>query len=86
MEERIKIRSSFLLFCFFEIRSDKKTVSFEKLKKSCQIPCNRRGFVLFYYGAVNYSLSFDARGCDTLGCIATQHRVGFLVELAYYLK
>lgn len=44
------------------------------------------GFVLFYYGAVNYSLSFDARGCDTLGCIATQHRVGFLVELAYYLK
>ncbi|HGQ7780827.1 TPA: hypothetical protein ACL1WG_000117, partial [Streptococcus pneumoniae] len=38
------------------------------------------------YGAVNYSLSFDARGCDTLGCIATQHRVGFLVELAYYLK
>ncbi|WP_308697364.1 hypothetical protein, partial [uncultured Streptococcus sp.] len=37
-----------------------------------QIPCNRRGFVLFYYGAVNYSLSFDARGCDTLGCIATQ--------------
>ncbi|ELU76395.1 hypothetical protein PNI0010_00466 [Streptococcus pneumoniae PNI0010] len=42
--------------------------------------------MLFYYGAVNYSLSFDARGCDTLGCIATQRRVGFLVELAYYLK
>ena len=58
----------------------------KNLKKQQQIPCNRRGFVLFYYGAVNYSLSFDARGCDTLGCIATQHRVGFLVELAYYLK
>lgn len=58
----------------------------KKTKKQQQIPCNRRGFVLFYYGAVNYSLSFDARGCDTLGCIATQHRVGFLVELAYYLK
>ena len=42
--------------------------------------------MLFYYGAVNYSFSFDARGCDTLGCIATQRRVGFLVELAYYLK
>ena len=56
------------------------------MKKQQQIPCNRRDFVLFYYGAVNYSLSFDARGCDTLGCIATQHRVGFLVELAYYLK
>ena len=54
------------------------------MKKQQQIPCNRRGFVLFYYGAVNYSFSFDARGCDTLGCIATQRRVGFLVELAYY--
>lgn len=42
--------------------------------------------MLFYYGAVNYSLSFDARGCDTLGCIATQHRVGFLVELAIILN
>lgn len=42
--------------------------------------------MLFYYGAANYSFSFDARGCDTLGCIATQHRVGFLVELAYYLN
>lgn len=31
-------------------------------------------------------ISFDARGCDTLGCIATQSPVGFLVELAYYLK
>ena len=58
----------------------------KKNEKKQQIPCNRRGFVLFYYGAVNYSLSFDARGCDTLGCIATQRRVGFLVELAYYLK
>ena len=48
------------------------------LKKQQQIPCNRRGFVLFYYGAVNYSLSFDARGCDTLGCIATQRASVFL--------
>lgn len=50
----------------------------KKTKKSSQIPCNRRGFVLFYYGAVNYSLSFDARGCDTLGCIATQRASVFL--------
>ena len=50
----------------------------KKTKKQQQIPCNRRGFVLFYYGAVNYSLSFDARGCDTLGCIATQRASVFL--------
>ncbi len=72
----------------FYVRFTKDIITFElqKTKKQQQIPCNRRGFVLFYYGAVNYSLSFDARGCDTLGCIATQHRVGFLVELAYYFK
>ena len=41
----------------FEVRSNKKTVSSKKLKKSCQIPCNRRGFVLFYYGAVITALA-----------------------------
>ena len=60
------------------LKWNKKTVSSKKFKKTCQIPCNRRGFVLFYYGAVNYSFSFDARGCDTLGCIATQHASVFL--------
>jgi len=29
----------------------------------------------------NTACGFDARGCDTLGCIATQPPVGFLVEL-----
>lgn len=39
------------------------------------------------YWCCKYSnFSYDTRGCDTLGCIATQKRVGFLEELAYYLK
>ena len=34
-------------------RKNRKTVSSQKKrKKQQQIPCNRRGFVLFYYGAV----------------------------------
>ena len=60
------------------VNKARKTFSSKKIKKSRQIPCNSRGFVLFYYGAVNYSLSFDARGCDTLGCIATQRASVFL--------
>ena len=59
----------------------------KNLLKNTQIPCNAWFFVLRYYGAVKKTAcSFDARGCDTLGCIATQSPVGFLVELAYYLK
>lgn len=39
------------------------------------------------YWCCKYSnFSYDTRGCDTLGCIATQKCVGFLEELAYYLK
>lgn len=39
------------------------------------------------YWCCKYSnFSYDTRGCDTLGCIATQKPVGFLVELAYYFK
>lgn len=41
------------------------------------------GFLINYYGAVNNSFSFDARGCDTHGCIATQRGSVILEELAY---
>ncbi|WP_164785581.1 hypothetical protein [Streptococcus downei] len=58
----------------------------EVFNKKSKNPCQALAFLLLYYGAVKYSLSYDTRGCDTLGCIATQQPVGFLEELAYYRK
>lgn len=62
---------------FLEKKLKKKTVkTLQTLVKSDNI-----------YWCCKYSnFSYDTRGCDTLGCIATQKCVGFLEELAYYLK
>ena len=56
------------------------------VKKTATNPSQPKGLWFFFFVVLIKTFSFDARGCDTLGCIATQHRVGFLVELAYYLK
>ena len=50
----------------------------EKGKKFLKKPCNEWGLLLLYYGAVNTALSYDARGCDTPGCTATQSVLVFL--------